>query len=89
MAPPPSAIADDAILANGYSCNGSLLQSNPVGAQWIIQKFGGTSLGKFAESIAKDIIKYSPSFWQMDELCSLQSLGPAPTPTASQSSALP
>lgn len=26
---------------------------------WIVQKFGGTSVGKFADKIAEDIVKYA------------------------------
>jgi aspartate kinase len=33
------------------------LKGNPPDAPWIIQKFGGTSLGKFAEGIAEEIVK--------------------------------
>ena len=28
----------------------------PGGANWVVQKFGGTSVGKFAVKIAKDIV---------------------------------
>lgn len=27
--------------------------------RWIVQKFGGTSVGKFADKIAEDIVKYA------------------------------
>ena len=30
----------------------------PGGANWVVQKFGGTSVGKFAVKIAEDIILY-------------------------------
>lgn len=30
----------------------------PGGTKWIVQKFGGTSLGKFAATIAEDIVLY-------------------------------
>ena len=35
-----------------------LRNTSPSG--WIIQKFGGTSVGKFADKIADDIIRYGP-----------------------------
>jgi len=30
----------------------------PGGANWVVQKFGGTSVGKFAVQIAEDIVLY-------------------------------
>jgi hypothetical protein len=38
----------------------SALVSNPIGqdAQWVVQKFGGTSVGKFMLSIVDRIIQY-------------------------------
>jgi len=30
----------------------------PGGANWVVQKFGGTSVGKFAVKIAEDIVLY-------------------------------
>ena len=30
----------------------------PGGGNWVVQKFGGTSVGKFAVDIAKDIVMY-------------------------------
>ena len=30
--------------------------------RWIVQKFGGTSVGKFADKIAEDIVKYAASY---------------------------
>lgn len=46
------------VLVNGYHNDPSLQQyrnnkSNP----WIVQKFGGTSVGKFANRIAEDIVR--------------------------------
>ena len=32
----------------------------PGGANWVVQKFGGTSVGKFAVKIAEDIVLYVP-----------------------------
>ena len=37
----------------------SQLQSNRDSEMgWIVQKFGGTSVGKFAEKIAEDVVTY-------------------------------
>jgi len=33
----------------------------PGGGNWVVQKFGGTSVGKFAVDIAKDIVMYVDS----------------------------
>ena len=30
----------------------------PGGANWVVQKFGGTSVGKFSVAIAEDIVLY-------------------------------
>lgn len=35
--------------------------SNPPEGAWVIQKFGGTSVGKSAERIAGEIVPYVPS----------------------------
>jgi len=35
----------------------SLLKNASTGG-WIVQKFGGTSVGKFPDKIAEDIIRY-------------------------------
>jgi hypothetical protein len=31
-------------------------------AKWLVQKFGGTSIGKFAVRIAEDIVSFVPFF---------------------------
>ena len=36
--------------------NNGLRNTSPNG--WVIQKFGGTSIGKFPDKIADDIIRY-------------------------------
>ena len=48
-------------LTNGYHDHGasqepSLLRNNQS-KPWVIQKFGGTSIGKFANKIAEDIVR--------------------------------
>ena len=34
----------------------------PGGGNWVVQKFGGTSVGKFAVDIAQDIVMYAPFY---------------------------
>ena len=36
----------------------ALKNTSPNG--WIVQKFGGTSVGKFPDKIAEDIVRYGP-----------------------------
>ena len=31
---------------------------NPSSRGWVVQKFGGTSVGKFPDKIAEDIVRY-------------------------------
>jgi aspartate kinase len=38
--------------------NGVLLDNTDQSLGWIVQKFGGTSVGKFAEKIAEDVVRY-------------------------------
>jgi aspartate kinase len=35
----------------------------PGGGNWVVQKFGGTSVGKFAIDIANDIVMYADSLY--------------------------
>ena len=37
---------------------GSNLLRNDPGKKWVVQKFGGTSVGKFPDSIVEDVVKY-------------------------------
>jgi aspartokinase len=37
------------------------LQINGTEKPWIVQKFGGTSIGKYAEKIAEDVVSCVPS----------------------------
>ena len=39
------------------SLNSPLEQSNGNGVDWVVQKFGGTSVGKFPIKIARDVVK--------------------------------
>lgn len=38
--------------------NGHLMRGNDPKRGWIIQKFGGTSIGKFADKIAEDVVRW-------------------------------
>lgn len=49
---------------------GTLVQ-NASSNGWIIQKFGGTSVGKFPDKIAEDIIRYDIHHLNMHRLCSI------------------
>jgi aspartate kinase len=42
---------------NGTSGNTQLLRGNDSANGWVVQKFGGTSVGKFAVNIAEDIVR--------------------------------
>ena len=46
-------------LSNGSLwVNGALSDSSTPAVEWIVQKFGGTSIGKFAETIVQDVVGY-------------------------------
>ena len=47
-------IMDSNLLVNGKVPD---LLSNDPSKPWVIQKFGGTSVGKFAEEIAEQVVK--------------------------------
>ncbi|KAJ6261249.1 Aspartokinase [Drechslerella dactyloides] len=49
---PPSSVSGDEMYNSV-----ELLKGNQTPAGWIIQKFGGTSVGKFPDKIAEDIVK--------------------------------
>lgn len=51
MSPPLSAI-------NNPEMDRKLLKKNAGPNGWVVQKFGGTSVGKFPDRIAEDIIRY-------------------------------
>lgn len=44
----------------------SLLKNDSTGG-WVVQKYGGTSVGKFAANIAEDIIRYDQFSERGDE----------------------
>ena len=51
------------VLINGYHGGQIppevLTLQNDNSKNWIVQKFGGTSVGKFADKIAEDIVRYA------------------------------
>lgn len=44
-------------LVNGDSTASSLPHYNNPSKTWVVQKFGGTSVGKSADKIAEDIVR--------------------------------
>ena len=49
-------------LSNGSPLvNGTFHSNSNADMGWIVQKFGGTSVGKFAEQIAEDVVGYCHS----------------------------
>jgi hypothetical protein len=64
--PLPSSFESDHPMSPGLSngsplVNGALHSNSTADIGWIVQKFGGTSVGKFAEKIAEDVVGYCPS----------------------------
>lgn len=53
----PDGMVTESGMQNGNGKNTDGMQGNPSDAPWIVQKFGGTSLGKFADQIAVEIVK--------------------------------
>ncbi|TGZ84479.1 aspartokinase [Ascodesmis nigricans] len=51
------------------------LRHNPPNAPWVIQKFGGTSIGKFAENIAEKIVRPGTAKDRIAIVCSARSTG--------------
>lgn len=49
---------DSRPLVNGYHDSGDLLHNNSF-KPWIVQKFGGTSVGKFADQIAGHVVRWA------------------------------
>lgn len=45
------------ILVNGDDNSLSLQHRNHPAKPWVVQKFGGTSVGKFADKIAEDLVR--------------------------------
>jgi hypothetical protein len=45
----------------GDEASTNMKRGNDSRGGWIVQKFGGTSVGKFAVNIAEDIVRYDHS----------------------------
>lgn len=45
-------------LVNGDDQRPDLRHRNHYAKPWVVQKFGGTSVGKFADKIAEDLVRY-------------------------------
>ncbi|KAI9818512.1 MAG: Aspartokinase [Pycnora praestabilis] len=56
---------------NGVSSLSKMRNANELG--WVVQKFGGTSVGKFALDIAEDIVRVSLSDNRVAVVCSARS----------------
>ncbi|KND93874.1 putative aspartokinase [Tolypocladium ophioglossoides CBS 100239] len=54
---------------------GSSTYNNSSSLGWVVQKFGGTSVGKFPDKIARDIVKASLSRNRVVVVCSARSTG--------------
>ncbi|KAF4632600.1 hypothetical protein G7Y89_g5524 [Cudoniella acicularis] len=68
-----------AVLTNGHhdatSTNPSSPRRNQSSRGWVVQKFGGTSVGKFAVNIAEDIVRASLEDNKIAVVCSARSTG--------------
>ncbi|KAI2463390.1 aspartate kinase [Annulohypoxylon bovei var. microspora] len=62
----------------------AILQGNTSSDGWIVQKFGGTSIGKFPDTIAEDIIRASLSSNKIAVVCSARSSGKKVSGTTSR-----
>ncbi|KAH9221019.1 aspartate kinase-like protein [Leptodontidium sp. 2 PMI_412] len=71
-----SGSADPAVGGNG-TVNGEAVSRwrNDSEGGWIVQKFGGTSVGKFAVNIAEDIVRASLKDNKIAVVCSARSTG--------------
>ncbi|KAH8598006.1 Aspartate/glutamate/uridylate kinase [Bisporella sp. PMI_857] len=59
---------------NGHQ-NASELTPNSVDKTWVVQKFGGTSVGKFAVNIAEEIVRANLKYNRIAVVCSARSTG--------------
>ncbi|KAI2615903.1 aspartate kinase [Hypoxylon sp. NC1633] len=62
----------------------SILHRNTSSQGWVVQKFGGTSVGKFPDNIAEDIVRPSLSSNKIAVVCSARSSGKKVTGTTSR-----
>ncbi|XMA12276.1 hypothetical protein WAI453_005067 [Rhynchosporium graminicola] len=68
--------ADAAVVGlNGWVSNEATRWGNNSEGSWIVQKFGGTSVGKFAVNIAEDIVRASLKEHKIAVVCSARSTG--------------
>lgn len=80
--PPPLPPSPSTIIDDGSSAQIPMLppptqrlRCNPRHAPWIIQKFGGTSLGKFAPEIVDEIVQPGITTHRIAIVCSARSTG--------------
>jgi len=52
----------DTVQVNGHRSVPSTLIPNSAQKPWVVQKFGGTSIGKFAVNIAEQIVRYDAAW---------------------------
>ncbi|KAI1092463.1 aspartate kinase [Rostrohypoxylon terebratum] len=62
----------------------AILRGNTSSEGWVVQKFGGTSVGKFPDSIAEDIVRASLSSNKIAVVCSARSSGKKVSGTTSR-----
>ncbi|ORY71982.1 lysine-sensitive aspartokinase 3 [Pseudomassariella vexata] len=63
---------------------GSTVYRNDCSNGWIVQKFGGTSVGKFPDKIAEDIVRANLGSNKVAVVCSARSTGKKVTGTTSR-----
>ena len=57
---PDQKIPDMTRVQKNETVNTLLRNNSNSDMGWVVQKFGGTSVGKFAEKIAEDVVSYIP-----------------------------
>ncbi|KAI1816720.1 aspartate kinase [Poronia punctata] len=62
----------------------TMIQSNSSTQGWVVQKFGGTSVGKFPCNIARDIVRANLASNKIAVVCSARSSGKKVTGTTSR-----
>ncbi|CAL3966023.1 unnamed protein product [Diplocarpon coronariae] len=77
MASPPVRMNGDAVAAGNHRTEHSTPQTcrNNSVEGWIVQKFGGTSVGKFPVNIAEDIVRAGLASNKIAVVCSARSTG--------------
>ncbi|KAI0157572.1 aspartate kinase [Xylariaceae sp. FL1272] len=64
--------------------NGTAMLGNTSPRGWIVQKFGGTSVGKFPDNIARDIVRENLASNKIVVVCSARSTGKKASGTTSR-----